>query len=179
MLAAPIVPPGAGGRPRLRRPRVVGQTLELLHRCRSQAQAVTHIARLRLDAATYEPATPRRTGQNGRPPPKGQRLPPPKSPIAPSRSVLGRRPGGLVRRHHPHGGTHLAYRGVVSRGRPPAPLCRVLIRDPHGGYATQGLLRTDLAVDPVRTQERSVLRRQLEATLQWVQAHLGVETQSQ
>ena len=64
-------------------------------------------------------------------------------------------------------------------GRPPVPLRRVLVRDPHGGFATQGLLRIDLALDPVRIQERSVLRRQLEVTLQWVRAHLGVETQSQ
>ena len=102
----------------------VGQALDLLHRCQSQAQAVTHITRLRLDADTYEPAARRRTGQNGRPPRKGPRLPTPKSPIAPSRSVLGRRSGGLLRRHHSHGGTHLAYRGVVSRGqaaRAPAP----------------------------------------------------------
>ena len=41
-----------------------------------------------------------------------------------------------------------ACRGVVSRGRPPAPLRRVLVRDPHGGYATQALLCTDPATGP-------------------------------
>ena len=33
------------------------------------------IARLRLDAALYEPAPPRQPGRNGRPPLKGRRLP--------------------------------------------------------------------------------------------------------
>ncbi len=49
--------------------------LDLLHCCQSLAQPVTLIARLRLDAALYEPAPPRQMGQNGRPPLKGQRLP--------------------------------------------------------------------------------------------------------
>ena len=49
--------------------------LDLLHCCQSLAQPVTLIARLRLDAALYEPAPPRQPGQNGRPPLKGRRLP--------------------------------------------------------------------------------------------------------
>ena len=49
--------------------------LDLLHCCQSLAQPVTLIARLRLDAALYAPAPPRQTGQNGRPPLKGRRLP--------------------------------------------------------------------------------------------------------
>ena len=47
----------------------------LLHCCQSLAQPVTLIARLRRDAALYAPAPPRQTGQNGRPPLKGRRLP--------------------------------------------------------------------------------------------------------
>ena len=49
--------------------------LDLLHCCQSLAQPVTLIARLRLDAALYEPAPPGQPGQNGRPPLKGRRLP--------------------------------------------------------------------------------------------------------
>ena len=49
--------------------------LDLLHCCQSLAQPVTLIARLRLDAALYEPAPPRQPGQNGRPPLKGRRRP--------------------------------------------------------------------------------------------------------
>ena len=120
----PNGPPGAGGRPRLRHLRVGGQTLDLLHRSRSQAQAVTHITRLRLDAAPCEPAVPRRTGQNGRSPPKGQRLPTPNSPIAHPGLSGAAAPVDYYDGHHPNGGTHHAHRSVVSRGqaaRAPAP----------------------------------------------------------
>jgi hypothetical protein len=50
-------------------------SLKLLSRCRSLSKPVTFIARLRLDAALYEPAPPRRPGQRGRPRLKGERLP--------------------------------------------------------------------------------------------------------
>ena len=57
---------GAGGRRQLRRPRP--------HCCQSLANPLL-IARLRLDAALYEPAPARQPGRNGRPPLKGRRLP--------------------------------------------------------------------------------------------------------
>jgi len=50
-------------------------SLKLLSRCRSFSRPVTFITRLRLDAALYEPAPPRRPGQRGRPRLKGERLP--------------------------------------------------------------------------------------------------------
>jgi hypothetical protein len=52
-------------------------SLKLLSRCRSLSTPVIFIARLRLDAALYEPAPPRRPGQQrGRPRRlKGERLP--------------------------------------------------------------------------------------------------------
>jgi hypothetical protein len=50
-------------------------SLKLLSRCRSLSRPVIFIARLRLDAALYEPAPPRRPGQRGRPRLKGERLP--------------------------------------------------------------------------------------------------------
>jgi hypothetical protein len=49
--------------------------LELLHFCQSLDQPVTLITRLRLDAALFLPAPPRRPGQLGRPRIVGQRLP--------------------------------------------------------------------------------------------------------
>jgi hypothetical protein len=49
-------------------------SLKLLDRCRSLKNPVTFITRLRLDAALYEPAPPRKPGQMGRPPLKGSRL---------------------------------------------------------------------------------------------------------
>jgi hypothetical protein len=50
-------------------------SLKLLSRCRSLSRPLTFITRLRLDAALYEPAPPRRPGQIGRPRIKGERLP--------------------------------------------------------------------------------------------------------
>src|SRR3712207_2630412 len=50
-------------------------SLKLLDRCQSLSKPVTFITRLRLDAALYEPAPPRRPGQMGRPRLKGERLP--------------------------------------------------------------------------------------------------------
>ncbi len=50
-------------------------SLKLLFRCQSLSWSVSFITRLRLDAALYEPAPPRRPGQIGRPRLKGERLP--------------------------------------------------------------------------------------------------------
>src|SRR3712207_5261899 len=49
--------------------------IDLLAACQSWSHPVTMITRLRLDAALYEPAPPRRHGQRGRPRIKGQRRP--------------------------------------------------------------------------------------------------------
>jgi len=49
--------------------------LKLLERCRKLGNPITFVTRLRLDAALYEPAPPRRQGQIGRPRLKGERLP--------------------------------------------------------------------------------------------------------
>jgi hypothetical protein len=51
-------------------------SLRLLASCRRfLPKPVTFITRLRLDAALYDPAPPRRAGQMGRARPKGERLP--------------------------------------------------------------------------------------------------------
>jgi hypothetical protein len=51
-------------------------SLQLLASCRRfLPKPVTFITRLRLDAALYDPAPPRRAGQMGRPRLKGERLP--------------------------------------------------------------------------------------------------------
>src|SRR2546423_630068 len=49
--------------------------IALLARCARLANPITIVTRLRLDAALYAPAPPRRPGQLGRPRKKGQRLP--------------------------------------------------------------------------------------------------------
>ena len=50
-------------------------SLKLLERCRKLSDPITFVTRLRLDAALYEPAPPRRPHQIGRPRLKGERLP--------------------------------------------------------------------------------------------------------
>ena len=50
-------------------------SLKVLDRCRKLSDPITFVTRLRLDAALYEPAHPRRPGQIGRPRLKGERLP--------------------------------------------------------------------------------------------------------
>src|SRR4051794_25199203 len=50
-------------------------SLKLLDRCRKLSDPITFVTRLRLDAALYEPAPPRRPHQIGRPRIKGERLP--------------------------------------------------------------------------------------------------------
>ena len=161
--------------------------LDLLHCCQSLAQPVTLIAPLRLDAALYEPAPPRQPGQNGRPPLKGRRLPALKTlldlPTVSWATASAAWYDGTIRTVELTSQTAVWYRS----GKPPVPLRWVLVRDPQGEFATQALLCTDLAVEPVQILEWFVLRWQLEVTpyqvrgrlFQEVRAHLGVETQRQ
>ena len=153
--------------------------LDLLHCCQSLAQPVTLIARLRLDAALYEPAPARQPGRNGRPPLKGRRLPALKSLVDhPGQSWATAAVAwydGTTRTVELTSQTAVWYRS----GKPPVPLRWVLVRDPQGEFATPALLCTDLAVDPAQILEWFVLRWQLEVTFQEVRAHLGVETQRQ
>jgi hypothetical protein len=64
-------------------------------------------------------------------------------------------------------------------GMPPLPLRWVLVRDPHGEFAPQALLCTDLMADPIQVLEWFVLRWRLEVTWQEARAHWGLETQRQ
>ncbi len=153
--------------------------LDLLHCCQSLAQPVILIARLRLDAALYEPAPARQPGRNGRPPLKGRRLTALKAlldlPTVSWVEVSVAWYNGATRTVELTSQTAVWYRS----GKPPVPLRWVLVRDPQGEFATQALLCTDLAVDPAQILEWFVLRWQLEVTFQEVRAHLGVETQRQ
>ena len=153
--------------------------LDLLHFCQSLAQPVTFITRLRLDAALYEPAPPRRPGQNGRPRVKGKRLPTLKElldfPDTYWTEVLPAWYDGTTRTVEFASQTALWHHS----GKHPVPIRWVLIRDPLGQFRPQALLSTDLEVPPVQIVEWFVLRWQLEVTFQEVRAHLGVETQRQ
>jgi hypothetical protein len=141
---------------------------------------VTFVTRLRLDAALYDPAPPRKAGQIGRPRLKGERLP--------NLSVVAEDPStcwtpATVDNWYGSGkhtvevasGTALWY----TTGLPAVPIRWVLVRDPQGEFATQALLCTDLGAEPEQILRWFVLRWQMETTFQEARRHLGVETQRQ
>ncbi|HET9593324.1 MAG TPA: transposase [Solirubrobacterales bacterium] len=138
------------------------------------------VTRLRLDAALYEPAPPRRPGTVGRPRTKGARLPNLSAVLAdagtrwaeiavPGWYGEGERvvevcSGTAVWRH---------------AGSPVVPIRWVLLRDPRGRFDPQALLCTDPARDPLQIVRWFVRRWRVEVTFREVRDHLGVETQRQ
>ena len=141
---------------------------------------VTCVTRLRLDAALYEPAPPRRPGTIGRPRTKGRRLPMLAEVLA-DRGTPWRRvavPGWYgegERIVEIHSGTAV-WRHV---GMPVVPIRWVLLRDPHGRFDPQALLCTDQDRMPLQIVGWFVQRWQVEVTFREVRDHLGVETQRQ
>jgi hypothetical protein len=156
-------------------------SLQLLASCRRfLPKPVTFITRLRLDAALYDPAPPRRTGQMGRPRLKGERLPnlsdvaeDPSTGWAPT--TVDNWYGSGERTVEVASATAVWY----STGLPAVPIRWVLVRDPQGEFKTQALLCTDLAARPEQVLRWLVLRWQIETTFQEARRHLGVETQRQ
>src|SRR5215204_6896090 len=151
-----------------------------LDRCRSLSRLVTFITRLRLDAALYEPAPPRRRGQIGRPRIKGERLH--------NLSVVAEDPNTVwspttIANWYGSGDrtVEIASQTAVwySTGLPAVPVRWVLVRDPKGAFKPQALLCTDLDADPKKILSWFVMRWQLEVTFQEVRRHLGFETQRQ
>ncbi|WP_407542641.1 hypothetical protein [Deinococcus radiomollis] len=119
-----------------------------------QGQPITVITRLRLDAALYDSAPERATGQMDRPRLKGYRLPTLAS-LAHDPETRWER----VRLHRWYGETNREVE-IISQpavwyhnGLPPLPLRWVLIRDPQGKFSTQTLLCTDLLLSPIQILE--------------------------
>ncbi len=155
-------------------------SLKLLERCRKLRQPITFITRLRLDAALYEPAPPRRPHQIGRPRLKGERLPN-LSEVADAPNTVWRPTklanwyGSGDRMVEIASATAIWY----STGLFAVPVRWVLVRDPRGEFKTQALLCTDLEADPQKILSWFVRRWQLEVTFQEMRRHLGFETQRQ
>ena len=155
-------------------------SLQLLDRCRRLRRPIAFITRLRLDAALYEPAPPRRQGQIGRPRIKGERLPN-LSEVAQDPTTVWESTkianwyGSEDRTVQIASETAVWY----STGLPAVPVRWVLIRDPEGGFEPQALLCTDLDADPEQVVRWYVMRWQLEVTFQEARRHLGFETQRQ
>ena len=151
--------------------------LEWLDAVRDSACVIT---RLRLDAARYAPAPPRKPKQNGRPRKKGRRLPTLahllETPTTPWQLVkIAPWYGQNERRVHITSATAAWYHS----GLPPVPIRWVLIRDPAGTFTPQALLSTELALDPVQILTWFIRRWQLETTFEEARAHLGLETSRQ
>jgi hypothetical protein len=153
-------------------------SLKLLDRCRGLAKPISFVTRLRLDAALYEPAPPRKPGQIGRPRLKGERLPN-LSAVAEDRAtswtpiMVANWYGSKKRTVEVVSETAVWH----STGLPAVPLRWVLIRDPQEEFETQALLCTDLDAEPERIISWFVMRWQMEATFQEVRQRLGFETQ--
>jgi hypothetical protein len=155
-------------------------SLKLLERCRKLSNPITFITRLRLDAALYEPAPPRRPHQLGRPRIKGERLPnlsevaqDPKTVWKPT--TIANWYGSGERMVEIASATAVWY----STGLFAVPVRWVLIRDPKVEFKTQAILCTDLDADPWKILCWFVMRWQLEVTFQEMRRHLGFETQRQ
>src|SRR5215218_4980895 len=154
--------------------------LALLATCQAGAAPVTLVTRLRLDAALYAPAPPRRPQQRGRPRLKGQRLPPLQTLAAQPATIwtpltVAHWYGTGERQVELLSDTAVWYHS----GLPPVRLRWVLIRDPLGQFDTQALLCTDCASDPAAILAWFVQRWQLAVTFEEARRHLGVETQRQ
>jgi hypothetical protein len=154
--------------------------LEFLAACRSWQAPVTVVTRLRLDAALYDPAPPRRPGQIGRPRLKGPRQPTLAAVAADPQTMwteftVAHWYGTSARTVESVSATAVWYHS----GLPPVPLRWVLIRDPQGHFATQALLCTDLTIARAQILAWFVQRWQLEVTFEEARRHLGLETQRQ
>lgn len=154
--------------------------LELLAAVSHRTNPVHTITRLRLDAALYKPAPPRKQGQMGRPRLKGARLPNLNKVLT---NFETQWESVTVKGWYSEGervvevvtGTAVWYH----TGMPPVAIRWVLVRDPEGKFDAQALLCTNPAIAPVQILEWFVRRWQIEVTFQEVRAHLGVETQRQ
>jgi DDE superfamily endonuclease len=138
-------------------------SLKLLDCCRKLSNPITFITRLRLDAALYEPAPPRRPGQRGRPRLKGERLPN-LSEVAENPATVWE-PTEIANWYGSGERTvEIASSTAVwySTGLFAVPVRWTLIRDPEGEFKTQALLCTNLDADPEEILRWLVMRWQLE-----------------
>ena len=143
-------------------------------------QRITCVTRLRLDAALYQPAPPRRPGAVGRPRTKGARLPTLAKVLADKETPWRRVavPGWYGEGDRV---VEICSDTAVWRhsGLPVVPIRWVLLRDPCWRFDPQALLCTDAAQDPLQVVRWFVQRWQVEVTFREARGHLGVETQRQ
>jgi hypothetical protein len=153
--------------------------IELLKQI-SNMRGISLITRLRLDAALYDPAPPRRSGQTGRPRKKGARRPTLQALLKDPQTAWTQ-----VTVPHWYGGGARAVDICTATavwyhaGLPPVAIRWVLIRDPQEAFEPQALVTTHLEYPPVQIIEWFVRRWTMEVTFEEARAHLGIETQRQ
>ena len=147
-------------------------------------EAVRHqvavITRLRLDAALFEPAPPRRPGTVGRPRCKGDRLPTLQARLDDPNTrwqqlTVNAWYASGKRTLHIVSGTAVWYHS----GLPPVPIRWLLVKQPNGQFPPQALLSTDQTITPQQMRTFFIQRWTVETTFEEVRAHLGMETQRQ
>jgi hypothetical protein len=143
-------------------------------------QGLTCVTRLRLDAALYEPAPPRKPGTVGRPRSKGARLPNLSVVLADAGTRWARVtvPGWYGEGERV---VEVCSATAVRRhaGLPVVPIRWVLLRDPQRRFDPQALLCTDPGRDPLQIVRWFIQRWQVEVTFREARDHLGLETQRQ
>jgi hypothetical protein len=153
--------------------------IELLKKV-SLLEGASLITRLRLDAALYDVAPERKSGQMGRPRLKGVRHPTLKRMLND-----GRRKWRKLQIDNWYGGGRREVKVCTETaiwyhtGLPPVEIRWVLIRDPEGKFDPQALLSTDTNHTPQQILSWFVRRWAMEVTFEEARAHLGIETQRQ
>jgi hypothetical protein len=138
------------------------------------------VTRLRLDAALYEPAPPRKPGTKGRPRKKGTRLPTLAQVLA-DPATSWQTVSVTNWYGTPERCLEICSQTAVwfHSGLPPVPLRWVLLRDPEGQFDPQALLCTDPDREPLQIIGWFVQRWPVEVTFREARDHLGLETQRQ
>jgi len=151
--------------------------LDLLNAVREK---VTVVSKLRLDAALYRKAAPRRAGQMGRTRKKGKRLPTLQAVIA-NRQTKWKR----LRIKNWYGEPNRSIEIISGKcvwyhtGKQAVPIRWVIIRDPLLKFETQAVFSTRTSAAPKQIIEWFVKRWQVEVTFEESRRHLGIETQRQ
>jgi DDE superfamily endonuclease len=142
-------------------------------------RGVRLVAPLRMGAALYVPAAPRRPGTNGRPRVKGERLPQLaqvlKGAQTPWQRIRVRWYNGRRRELDVTSGAAVWYR----MGQPVLPLRWVLVRDPKGRLDPRVYFSTCTNDRPRAVVHQFIKRWTMETTFEESRTHLGLETQRQ
>ncbi len=152
---------------------------EFLRYFQNMSKPIVVVAKLRKDAARYQPAPPRRPGQIGRPRIVGARLPSPRAvldnPATQWTTYLATGSDGGTTTVELASGLAVWYHG----GPPPLAMRWVVVKDSGEHLKPGALLGTDTAAEPRHLLQWYLLRSQVEVTFAEARAHLGMETQRQ